>query len=537
MYKNVSAYCRVSTDNADQLHSLAAQIKYFTEYIGSQEGWRLKEVYYDEGLSATSTKKRKSFNRMITDAENGQVDLILTKEVSRFARNTIDTLSYTRKLTELGVGVIFTNDGIDTRDKDGELRLTIMASIAQEESRKTSERVKWGIKRKMEDGWVYGRKEMLGYRVENGELKIEPEEAEIVRKIFHSYVHENKGCHTIANDLNAAGLLTVKGKMWREDGVCRILKNDKYVGDLTQWKHYSTDFISKKVLKNDGDNPDVPLIKVSDHHEPIIGRDTWNAAQEIIDKRGKLIRERVKHSSSYWYSTKVFCGMCKYTFNVGGQKSLANRTLRCVNRQKYGSEARVDANGAEVGCDNKGVNEKVLAHCMEYIIGQIQNTQEEIIKDLLVEIKSMQKETKIIDTKVFEDEIENVNNKKRQAIDLLLEGLISKEDLKSQTAFYDSEIVRLNEEIFKSQNVNHTHENQIGKVKEYISRVKKTAKINDYNTDVFGELLERVVVNENDVVDFYLNCVPFGFRISYHTKRLIVKKIFEVYIDSCDIIE
>ena len=146
----VAAYCRVSTDMEDQLHSLSAQIKYFTEYISNHVDYELTEVYYDEGITGTSTKKRDGFNRMISDCENRKIDLILTKEVSRFARNTVDTLNYTRKLSDLKIGVIFMNDGIDTRDKDGELRLTIMANIAQEESRKVSERVKWDIRRKME---------------------------------------------------------------------------------------------------------------------------------------------------------------------------------------------------------------------------------------------------------------------------------------------------------------------------------------------------------------------------------------------------
>ena len=186
----VAAYCSVSTDDKDQLHSLSAQIKYFTEYIGEHEGWKLKEVYYDEGITGTSVKKRDGFNRMIAAAENGEINLILTKEVSRFARNTVDTLQFTRKLSALNVGVIFMNDGIDTREKDGELRLTIMASIAQEESRKTSERVKWGMRRKMEDGYVFGVKELLGYKVEKGILSIVPEEAELVKRIFHSYLYD-----------------------------------------------------------------------------------------------------------------------------------------------------------------------------------------------------------------------------------------------------------------------------------------------------------------------------------------------------------
>ena len=182
----VAAYCRVSTDNEDQANSLSSQIKYFTEYISGRPDWQMCEVYYDEGISGTSIKKRAGFNRMIQDACDGKMDLILTKEVSRFARNTVDTLSYTRKLKEMGIGVLFMTDNIDTRDSDGELRLSIMASIAQEESRKTSERVKWGQKRRMEQGVVFGR-DMLGYFVRNGKLIINPAEIEIVKLVFLNF--------------------------------------------------------------------------------------------------------------------------------------------------------------------------------------------------------------------------------------------------------------------------------------------------------------------------------------------------------------
>lgn len=245
-------------------------------------------------------------------------------------------------------------------EKDGELRLTIMASIALEESRKISERVKWGIRRKMEDGWVYGLSEMLGCRIQNGQLVIVPKEADTVKRIFHSYVYEGKGCHTIANELNAAGLLTVKGKMWREDGACRILKNEKYVGDLTQWKHYSTDFLSKKVVSNQGDNPDIPLISLSEHHEGLVSRDIWDKAQAQIYERGKMSREGRKSSKHYWFSSKEYCGKCGYTYNISGRTTNDKRILCCVNRGKYGTKHQIDKNGAEVGCDNKGINEKYL---------------------------------------------------------------------------------------------------------------------------------------------------------------------------------
>ena len=532
----VAAYCRVSTDMEDQLHSLSAQIKYFTEYISDHIGWELIEVYYDEGITGTSVKKRDGFNRMIEDCEKGKINLILTKEVSRFARNTVDTLCFTRKLSALGIGVIFMNDGIDTRDKDGELRLTIMASIAQEESRKVSERVKWGIRRQMENGWVYGYSAMLGFRVNNGKLEIVPEEAEIVKRIFNSYVYEGKGCHTIANELNADGLFTVRGKMWREDGVCRILKNDKYVGDLTQWKHYSTDFLSKRVLQNNGDNPDVPLITIKNHHDGIISREIWDLAQKQIFERGQLSREGRKYSKHYWFSSKVFCGKCGYSYNVSGQTSREKRPLRCVNRAKYGSTPRVDANGAEVGCDSKSINETVLAFCMKYILEHIQLTRTSITERLMNNIAIMQQSEPAVNTQPLKDEIENLTKKKRKAIDLMLDELISKEDLKYQTEYYDSEIARLTEQIAASQNVSEAHKKQLEAIRNYIAQVNRTAEIDTDSTKIYGELLKKVVVHKEGVTDFYLTCVPFGFRMNYHIHRYNRGHLLEVLVDKCEVI-
>lgn len=533
---NVAAYCRVSTDMEDQLHSLSAQIKYFTEYISNHEDYELIEVYYDEGITGTSVKKRDGFNRMIEDCEKGKINLILTKEVSRFARNTVDTLCFTRKLSSLGIGVIFMNDGIDTRDKDGELRLTIMASIAQEESRKVSERVKWGIRRKMENGFVYGYSRMLGYRTHNGELTIVPEEAEIIKRIFHSYVYEGKGCYTIANELNAAGLLTVKGKMWREDGVNRILKNDKYVGDLTQWKHYSTDFLTKRVLQNNGDNPDIPLITISEHHEGIISREVWDLAQKQIFERGKVSREGKKYSHSYWYSSKVCCGKCGYPFNGGGRADTQKRNLRCVNRSKYGKNHRIDANGAEVGCDNRSINELVLLRCMKYILEHIQVSKDRIINKLLSEIRIIQQNEPSVNTEPLKAEIENLKKKKHKAIDLMLDELISKEDLKNQTEFYDNEILHLKEKIAESQNLGATHQKQLDGIREYIRQVNMTADMDTDSTKIYGELLKKIVVQENFVADFYLTCVPFGFRIKYHVKKFNQQHRFDVFIDKCEIV-
>ena len=200
----VAAYCRVSTDKEDQANSFEAQQRYFRDYIERQPDWVLQGIYADEGISGTSTRKRVEFNKMLHAAELGQIDLIVTKEVSRFTRNTVDALQITRDLRRRGVGVLFLNDSLDTRTNDGELRLTIMSSVAQDESRKTSERSKWGQTRSMEKGVVFGGS-LLGYDVIGGKMTVNPEGAEVVRLIFHKYLQERKGCSTIARELREAG--------------------------------------------------------------------------------------------------------------------------------------------------------------------------------------------------------------------------------------------------------------------------------------------------------------------------------------------
>lgn len=215
---------------------------------------------------------------MITCAKNGEFDFIITKEISRFARNTLDSIYYTRELKKYGVGVIFMNDNINTLDSDAELRLTIMSSIAQEESRKTSERVKWGQKRQMERGVVFGRS-MLGYDVKNGKMYVNEEGAEIVRLIFHKFVQEGKGTHTIARELREENLQSMKTKKWSNTTILRIIRNEKYCGDLIQKKTYTPDFLSHKKKTNFGQEE---FVIIKDHHEPIISRELFDKANHIL---------------------------------------------------------------------------------------------------------------------------------------------------------------------------------------------------------------------------------------------------------------
>lgn len=306
----VAAYCRVSTETEEQRNSLRNQREYFERYILEHPQWSLEKIYYDEGITGTQILKRKGFQKMLEAAEKGKIDLLLTKEVSRFARNTIDTLYYTRRLKEMGVGVIFISDGIDTRAADGELRLTMMAGIAQEESRKISERVRWGQQRSMEKGVVFGRN-LLGYQVKEGRLFPVEEEALLVKQIFYRYTVEGKSSTQIAREFNEEGKESKRKAGWSSGTILKILKNEKYVGDLCQKKTITLDHITHRKKKNQGEEEKIYL---KDHHRGLIDRALWERTQEELARKSTAKGERRKYSRRYWCSGKMICAECGNTY-------------------------------------------------------------------------------------------------------------------------------------------------------------------------------------------------------------------------------
>lgn len=276
-----AAYCRVSTEHEDQRQSLESQIRYFRDYIDARPQLALAEVYADRGLSGTTVHSRAAFSRLLADCEAGRVDLVLTKEVSRFARNTVDALSVTRRLRALGVGVVFLTDGIDTRDGDGELRLAILASIAQEESRRISQRVRWGQQRRMEQGVVFGSPCIYGYRLSGGTLCVEPSQAAVVAEMFRRCAG-GESTRAIAAWLNRQGVRPLRAAAWSSGSVSRILHNEKYTGDLLQKKSVTPDYLSHRRQPNRGQEPQVLL---PDHHEAIVPRELFLLAQQALHQR------------------------------------------------------------------------------------------------------------------------------------------------------------------------------------------------------------------------------------------------------------
>jgi site-specific DNA recombinase len=333
----VAAYCRVSTDSDEQATSYEAQIEHYTAYITGHPDWELAGIYADDGISGTNTKKRDEFNRMVEECMAGSIDMIITKSISRFARNTLDCLKYIRQLKEKSIPVYFEKENINSMDSKGEVLLTIMASLAQQESQSLSQNVKLGLQYRYQQGEIQVNcKWFLGYtKDENKRLVIVPEEAEIIKRIYREYL-DGASMLKIARGLEADGILNGAGReKWHTSNINQILRNEKYIGDALLQKTYTTDFLTKTRVKNHGI---VPQYYLENSHEAIIPREIFMLAQE------EQLRRRIVHkspngknrtfSSIHCFSNMIICGGCgefyrRIHWNNRGKKSVV---WRCISR-------------------------------------------------------------------------------------------------------------------------------------------------------------------------------------------------------------
>lgn len=309
----VAAYCRVSTEYEEQNSSYQTQVSHYTNYILNHDGWDLVNVYADDGISGTNTKKREQFNQMIEDCMAGKIDLIITKSISRFARNTLDCLHYIRQLKEKNIAVYFEKENIKTTDAKGEVLLTIMASLAQQESQSLSQNVKLGLQYRYQQGKVMvNHNWFLGYtKDEEGHLIVDPEQAKIVKRIYYEYL-EGYSCKQIARRLTTDGIPNGAGNTkWGDSNIASILKNEKYIGDALLQKSYTIDFLTKKRIRNQGI---MPQYYIKDDHEAIIPKDLFRRVQEERKRRRAGIKVPCGKTRHYnnrtCFSLKVFCGRC-----------------------------------------------------------------------------------------------------------------------------------------------------------------------------------------------------------------------------------
>lgn len=415
--KRVAAYARVSTDNEEQLSSFDAQMDYYTRQIKSNSAWDFVEVYTDEGISATSTKKREGFKRMISDALSGKIDLIITKSVSRFARNTVDTLTTVRKLKEKGVEVYFEKENIYTLDSKGELLITIMSSLAQEESRSISENVTWGQRKRFADGKVsLPYKQFLGYeKGEDGLPKIVENEAVGVRLIYKLFL-EGKTPTGIAKHLTINKIATPAGKeVWCESTIRSILKNEKYKGDAMLQKSFTVDFLTKKKKINEGE---IPQYYVENSHPAIITPEVFDLVQHEIKKR--------KNSKGYktgggCFSGKIVCGECGsfYGNKVWHSTSKYRRVIWQCNSKFKNTEK----------CNTPHIYEDKLKQAFVEAFNSIIKNKEEILQGYEAIIKALIDTSKLDkESGKFQNEMEIVTEMLQKCVEENAHSALNQEE-------------------------------------------------------------------------------------------------------------
>ncbi len=489
--KRVAAYARVSTDNDEQLSSYEAQVDYYTRHIQSNTSWQFVEVYTDEGISATSTKKRDGFNRMIADALAGKIDLIITKSVSRFARNTVDTLTTVRQLKEKGVEVYFEKENIYTLDSKGELLITIMSSLAQEESRSISENVSWGQRKRFADGKLmlpYGQ--FLGYKKgEDGLPEIVEKEAEIVRKIYKLFL-EGKTPSTIARWLTEEGYPTPSGKkVWQFSTVKSILQNEKYKGDAILQKSYTVDFLTKRKKINEGE---LPQYYVENSHPAIISPETFELVQEEFRRRKAAGRQT---SAISCFASRIVCGECGgfYGRKVWHSTSkYANTIWQCNNKftkRKF--------------CTTPHLKEEVVKKVFVEAFNSIIQNRDEILANYEQIVE------KTINTKAQEKECNKIDEE-CTAIEAVIEKLISENarnviDQNEYNEKYTTYAARYNELQNRRQEINR--EIAMCRAKHNLMKAFiEELKVQDHLLEGFEERLwcatlnAMVVKSERDVV-------------------------------------
>lgn len=493
--KRVAAYCRVSTDSEDQKNSYESQVRYYRDYISQRSDWQMVDIYADEGITGTQVGKRQDFQRLISDCMNGEIDYIVTKAIARFARNTLDTLKYVRMLKDKQIGVYFEEENIDTLTMDGELLLTILSSVAQQEVENISAHVKKGLKMKMQRGELVGGPRCLGYDFdwETRQITINKEEAKIVRYIFDRYL-EGIGGRVIARELEEMGYISPRGnKTWADTTVLGIIKNEKYKGDVLQGKTFTVDPISKRRLDNYGEE-DQYYIK--GNHEPIVTEEEFNRAQEIRLKRsgrrgriGTTSAKPQRYSRMYAFSSLLECGFCK---SVLARRAWHSGTIY----HKVVWHCQVSIKKGKRYCQHsKGITESAIEKAFLESFRLLYQNNEAILEMLLeiieeeLEDNSAEKELKQL-----EKELVKLKNQEREIFQMKFDGRIS-DDLYDEKFHAIMKTQALLED--EKLNLEISLRSDSG-VKERLESFRKllTSKelITEFDRSVFESLVEKVII-------------------------------------------
>ena len=493
--RRVAAYARVSTLTDEQYTSYEAQVSCYKKFIQERNDWTYTNVYADEGLSGTSTKKRTQFTQMITDALEGKIDLIITKSISRFARNTLDTISFVRKLKDKGIEVYFEKENLWTLDPKSELILTIMASIAQEESRSISQNVTWGKRVSFQQGKVsFAYKNFLGYKKVDDKLIIDEEQAVIIRLIYRMFLVEGKTASGITNYLKSQRIKTPAGKTnWTKNTVYSILKNEKYKGDALLQKTYTENYLEHKVVKNDGQ---IPKYYVENNHPSIIDKDTWDQVQIEIKRRENICAH---YSSSDIFSSKLICGDCGgfYGKKKWHSNSKYSRFIYQCNRKFEKGKPK---------CQTPNLTEEEIKLKFIEAYNLTMDDKQRILEDTNEVIKVL------TNTAELDSEIERLNNE--LAVTTELTNRLIKENSKTfmNNDEYENKYKELTERYEQTKKLNEelTDARENKKTQELNMKVflvnlsKVEDKITEWNESIWMLLVKNAVFHGENRITFNL---------------------------------
>ena len=490
----VAAYARVSTDMEDQRNSYQSQLQYYTEKMKSNPKWIPTKVYADEGISGTQDYKRNDFMQMIEDALKGKFDLLLTKSISRFARNTVDTLNYVRKLKEKNVAVYFEEENINTLDMQGELLLTILSSVAQQESETISSHVKLGLAMKMKRGELVGFHGCYGYNYDKltKTITVNDEEKRVIQFIFEKFI-QGYGTSMIARELNEMGIPTKRGNtIWYENTVRKILKNEKYKGDLLQGKTYTADPITHRRLENMGEEQ---KYLVKNNHEAIIDEETWNRVQEIFEEgsiKNRGERNIGPFKRFYAFSGITFCAFCgRPATRKDWSSTLKDKKAWCCTTVV--KQGRKDCNYG------KSIPEEMLEKCFLDAFNVLCADKATIIRNFIEKTEPILKESNAT------TEIEKMNIKEhdlkeklKKLLDLKLENSITEEAFKEKNYELERKIKavrKLKEQRENNLNNDNAVKDRIIEIKEFL---KNSQLITKFDKEIFKLLVDKVIIGEID---------------------------------------
>ena len=501
----VAAYCRVSTDDDEQLGSFESQKLYYEQQIASNKDWVNAGIFADEAVTGTKTDKRSGFQDMIAHCHNGEIDMKLTKSISRFARNTVDTLNYVRMLRDRNIAIFFEKENINTLDMNGELLLTIMSSLAQQEVESLSQNVKMGLQMKMKRGELIGFNGCYGYdyHTEDKSITVNEEEAEIVRMIYDMYL-EGYGTTTIAKRLMELGIKNKKGEVsWHTHGVMGMIKNEKYKGDILLGKTFTTDPISKRRLANMGEGNQYYL---RDHHEPIVSREIWDKAEKIRMKRSnnKVVEttgNRERYTRQYSFSSMCECAYCghKLTRRTRHSRSDYEKPVwQCMNAIKNGI----------ANCSNcKAVDEAILEGAFLDAFGLLAGNFDDVLDVVLSYVaESADSDENIRKKQQIDKDISSLESKKSRMTDMLIDGTISKEVYEEKMVDFTRKLHKLSERKALLEDSICTQKDINRRMSELRDTLEKEQVLDEFDRVVFESIIDRVIVGgyeENGIPDPY----------------------------------